>query len=608
VVAQLHVTTLKENCVRIEEHARALSSMAKKMQIGRRVGRDLDKRRKTFTEVGQRQQHRIMTELKTKAERSLWFAKAFGLDVSSIKFEDEAGLHHEVKYSSPREGTSKSYQKLSEDEKDVIKQVTFITDRFCIGEAAYHELTFGESGADLPRSYLIKQCKQDLNKLVHISRTPGQAEGAQLDFESELADVLRNKIQKGEIQVENVMICPTCPGHYFGNHTVAVIKGQESYELLKCSCSELFKSINKITREGKIKVDDQDVMVDMFLGGDYKFLLEICGMKGATSDHSCIWCKLHKKHRHDMTKPENYCWEIPLVRSLEDIIECVRKQTYSCVHPPLLNIGLRNIVPDELHLMLRVTDVLLNNLILGALSLDGKDNHNKPPNQRMTGHIDALLCAIRSCGVSFSIWEKMNANDAVDQNIQHSVIKLWNDFNDLCLILTSKSIDAAKVDEYFQKAKSWVQLFISLEGIGDGYSKKKVTPYMHLMVYHIPYFMREHSGIRKFSGQGVEKNNDDCRKTHLLKSNKWDAAKDVLLASKRLENLEEFRRTSRPYTKRNAEYWSTTIKESRAARRENMKTPENNGHTQDNGLDAVHTMSPLEIWVKKWVTQLEHGI
>jgi hypothetical protein len=103
-----------------------------------------------------------------------------------------------------------------------------------------------------------------------------------------------------------------------------------------------------------------------------------------------------------------------------------------------------------------LADVLLNNFILGAMSLDAKDNHNKPPNQRMTGHIDALLCAVRSCGVSFSIWEKMNANgsgtydftslmgqdkrllleklakkleinaDAVDQNIQHSVIKLWN--------------------------------------------------------------------------------------------------------------------------------------------------------------------------------------
>lgn len=56
-----------------------------------------------------------------------------------------------------------------------------------------------------------------------------------------------------------------------------------------------------------------------------------------------------------MSKCENYYWEIPLVRSLEDIIKCVRQQTYSCVHPPLLNIDVHNIVLDELHLMLRVT-------------------------------------------------------------------------------------------------------------------------------------------------------------------------------------------------------------------------------------------------------------
>jgi hypothetical protein len=105
-----------------------------------------------------------------------------------------------------------------------------------------------------------------------------------------------------------------------------------------------------------------------------------------------------------------------------------------------------------------LADVLLNTLILGALALDAKENYNKPSNQRTTGHMDALLCAIRSCGVSFSIWEKMNANgsgsgtynftslmgtdkrilleqlgkkleinpDAVEQSIRPSVIQLWN--------------------------------------------------------------------------------------------------------------------------------------------------------------------------------------
>ncbi len=56
-----------------------------------------------------------------------------------------------------------------------------------------------------------------------------------------------------------------------------------------------------------------------------------------------------------MTHPENYYWEIPLVRSLDEILQCVRQQKYSCVHPPLLNIDVHNVVPDELHLMLRIT-------------------------------------------------------------------------------------------------------------------------------------------------------------------------------------------------------------------------------------------------------------
>ena len=54
---------------------------------------------------------------------------------------------------------------------------------------------------------------------------------------------------------------------------------------------------------------------------------------------------------------------------------------------------------------------------------------------------------------------------------------------------------------------------------------------------------------------GVEKPNDDCRRIHLFKSNKWDAAEDVLLVGKRLENLQELQRTPRAYNKRTTAYW-----------------------------------------------------
>ena len=71
-----------------------------------------------------------------------------------------------------------------------------------------------------------------------------------------------------------------------------------------------------------------------------------------------------------MSKPEKYYSEEPLGRTLGEIRKCACNQSYSCVHLPLLNVPLENIVPDKLHLMLRMTGKaneifnLLKNIIL----------------------------------------------------------------------------------------------------------------------------------------------------------------------------------------------------------------------------------------------------
>lgn len=55
-----------------------------------------------------------------------------------------------------------------------------------------------------------------------------------------------------------------------GNHTVAVIKGKESYELLQTSCARIFADVNRIVKDGKIEVDGKEIAIDMHLGGDNK--------------------------------------------------------------------------------------------------------------------------------------------------------------------------------------------------------------------------------------------------------------------------------------------------------------------------------------------------
>jgi hypothetical protein len=52
-----------------------------------------------------------------------------------------------------------------------------------------------------------------------------------------------------------------------------VVKGQESYNLLKNSFSEIFSAIDKIIQEKKITVDNCEIPVEIFLGGDYKVII-----------------------------------------------------------------------------------------------------------------------------------------------------------------------------------------------------------------------------------------------------------------------------------------------------------------------------------------------
>ena len=63
-----------------------------------------------------------------------------------------------------------------------------------------------------------------------------------------------------------------------------------------------------------------------------------------------------------------------------------------------------------IYIIIVSTDVLTNNLIEEALARDIKENVDKPPSQRTSKHLDSLKAAINSCGVSFNVWEKKNAD------------------------------------------------------------------------------------------------------------------------------------------------------------------------------------------------------
>ena len=158
-----------------------------------KLGQDLNFQNgsRKITEVSERQQRRKLSELKNHTEKALWFAKTFGLDVQDVNFKDEKGRHYTFSYE---QNQKQAYKELSEEEQKRVQSVLFILDKFCIGDAAYHELSMLCENYGLPRSYLIKQCKDEVNKINHIVRNPGPAQGAQLDFITELKSVVQGMV------------------------------------------------------------------------------------------------------------------------------------------------------------------------------------------------------------------------------------------------------------------------------------------------------------------------------------------------------------------------------------------------------------------------------
>lgn len=568
---------------------------------------------KTINDLGTKQKGRKLQLLKNRAQCALWFCKSFGLDLTNIRLQDESGCSYTMEYPIPSTSTpgQMEYEKLSKDRQEIIEHVLFLLDKFCVGDEVYHELSVITEG--LPKSYLIKQLRGELNKTYHIERTPGPYPGARLDFKSTLTDHVREllsmkpELRDGKIQIkisgDGAQMSRSTNFMMFSfallqldegvmssksNRTVAIVNGPEKYETMKISLSNFFCEVNELIRQKTILIDGENIELDFFLGGDMKFLLMIMGLNGAAANHSCLWCLIHKDDRWDTSKPLNYYNEEPFKRTLDGIKTNHDSKTHGCIHPPLLNIPLNHVIADELHLLLRVTDRLLQNIIDEVLERDAVEDFNKASGQPKKAFLTKLVATINELGIPFSVWNKKNADGSASNIVEctslvgpqkkkllkglpstfhqylypdtsKTVQQIWVDFAEYYDTVSDFQLRGDQAQEVFNKAKKWVPLFCSLGGIRPGYKKSRVTPYMHVMVYHTPIFVQEHGSFKRFTGQGVEKNNDDAKRIIFHKSNKWDAAKDIMYMESRQWDLKHREREKRPYRKINNQYWGDGI-------------------------------------------------
>jgi len=57
------------------------------------------------------------------------------------------------------------------------------------------------------------------------------------------------------------------------------------------------------------------------------------------------------------------------------------------------------------------------------------------------------------------------------------------------------------VDELPLQARDWVNKFLALGDQCEGFQRRSITPYIHIMVYHVPSMLRRFGNLKQFSGQ-----------------------------------------------------------------------------------------------------------
>ena len=144
-----------------------------------------------------------------------------------------------------------------------------------MGFEFYHELGKIENG--VPRSYPIKQCRNNLNKLCYVTSTSGKFEGAQIPFKSLLSQQISASEQENpafdfdnetfEIKISGDGAKMTEKTNYIllfyaplqkkdevmaakgTTHTIAVVNGIEKYEIIQVALKDVFaKSILSLSK------------------------------------------------------------------------------------------------------------------------------------------------------------------------------------------------------------------------------------------------------------------------------------------------------------------------------------------------------------------------
>ena len=141
------------------------------------------------------------------------------------------------------------------------------------------------------------------------------------------------------------------------------------------------------------------------------------------------------------------------------------------------------------------------------------------------------------------------SEDVFDREHKEILAEVIERFNDALKFASyCQKTDAPRLA---MKTNNWMKVFLKLGDLGlKGFGRREVTPYCHVLNVHVPYMVSIFGGLSKFSGELVENQNDQVKKTHLKRTHHKDPHKTLLMEKRReaqlmAKELEDLRKAPR---------------------------------------------------------------
>ncbi|RHZ87957.1 hypothetical protein Glove_27g17 [Diversispora epigaea] len=243
------------------------------------------------------------------------------------------------------------------------------------------------------------------------------------------------------------------PDHQY---CICLFVGKEKYDTLEKVAHIFNDQLSELQENGIYDNDNIHWKIEFFFSADWKFMYIIMGLNAPNSKYFCLYCDCELNNRWNM----NLQW-------------IINKNTKGQKKPALFPvIKQENYIPDELHLLLRISDVLMECFFNDLFK-------KKEFEQQIKNQVEQVMKDIKihfeffkskSNGGKWN-WtslmgpdkKKILQNFPITQFISgkrgEDIQKLWHDFYELYNILRKPFITNSEINNLKIKAKEWINLF-----------------------------------------------------------------------------------------------------------------------------------------------------